>query len=104
MRKSAVIRQTMKPFIAVMASSSHLMLLVAALGGIAFEAMAPAIDELLDGEEGDEDPGERNGGVVRGDRRHRRHAEAAEALQEVDVAEIDHAEGGEEDDAAVEHL
>src|SRR5882672_9138045 len=97
-------RPTMKPFIAVIAASSHDMLLVAWLGRIALEAVAPAVDELLDGEQRDEKPRERDRGIERGERRHRRHAEIAQALDDVYAAEIHHAEGGEEHDAAVEDL
>src|SRR5947207_10005261 len=52
------------------------------------ETVAPAVDELLDDEEGNQRSGDRDRRVERGDRRHRRHAEAAEALPEIDVTEM----------------
>src|SRR6476661_10614587 len=94
----------MKPFIAVIVASSHRMLLVARLGGIAFETVAPAIDKLLDGEQRDEKARERDRGIESGEWRHRRHAKIAQTLNDVDDAEIHHARGGEEDDATVEDL
>src|SRR5713101_5765393 len=104
MRKRTVISTTMRPFVAVMASSSHGVLLVGDLGRVALEAVTPAVYELLDGEQRDQDAGERDRGVERGDRGHRRHAEAAKTLGEIDETEIDHAECGEQNDAAIEYL
>src|SRR6266567_3246655 len=51
------------------------------LGLRRFEAVAPAVPELLDREQHDECPRDRDHGVIGRERRHRGHAEVPEALQ-----------------------
>src|SRR5262250_1754956 len=62
------------------------------LGLLGLEAVAPAVPELLDREQHDECARDGDHRIVGRERRHRGHAEIAEALQEIDVAEIGHAE------------
>src|SRR5712691_8920212 len=101
-RNKPPIRRRIAPWL-ISARPSQNMHLFARLVG-RFETVAPAVDELLDGEEGNQHAGDRDRRVERGDRRHRRHAEAAEALPEIDVAEVDHAQRHREDDQPVERL
>src|SRR5437588_6220182 len=68
------------------------------------EPVAPAVDELLDGEQRNKLARKRDRRVKRGERRHRRHAEIAEPGEEIEIAEIDHAERRTENDEAIESL
>src|ERR1700674_1899421 len=68
------------------------------------EAVAPAVDDLLDREQGDEDSGERDRGVKRGDRRVRGQAETAEAAKEIEIAEINEAAGHRQNHKASDNL
>src|SRR6266478_9383785 len=99
-RNRPPIRRRIAPWL-ISARPSQDMHLFARLVG-RFETVAPAVDELLDDEEGNQHTGDRDRRVERGDRRHRRHAETAEALPEIDVAEIDHAERNRKHHQAVE--
>src|SRR6516162_7829877 len=71
------------------------------LGG---KAVAPAIDELLDGEESDQRTRKWDRSVKGGQWRHRRHAEIAEARKKIEVAEPDHTQRRAEHDETVEGL
>ena len=71
-------------------------------GVVAGEAVAPAIDELLDREQSDQRARKRDRRIKRSERGHRRPAEIAETGEEVEVAEIDHAERRAEDDEPIE--
>src|ERR1700676_63686 len=66
------------------------------------EAVADAVDQLLDREQPDQQPGERYRRIERGDRRPRGQPETAETPEKVDVTEPDqakrHAEHHEADD------
>src|SRR5712671_2881297 len=57
------------------------------------EAVAAAVDDLLDREQRDERAAERDRRVKRCDRRVGRQAEAAKPTQEIEVAKIDQAAG-----------
>src|SRR5271169_606943 len=57
----------------------------------AVKAVAPAIGQLLDREEGDQRARQWDRRVKRGQRRHRRHSEIAESREKIEVSEIDHA-------------
>src|SRR5258708_8504315 len=101
-RNKPPIRSRIAPWLTATRPSQDVHLFARLVGR--FETVAPAVDELLDGEEGNQHAGDRDRCVERGDRRHRRHAEAAEALPEIDVAEVDHAERDCEHDQAAEGL
>src|ERR1700730_17914573 len=55
------------------------------------EAVAAAVDQLLDGEQKNQRAGKRDGRIERRDRGHRRQPEAAKPAQIIEVAEIDEA-------------
>src|SRR5580704_18035248 len=64
------------------------------------KAVAASVDDLLDREQRDQHPAQRNRRIERGNRRVRRQPEAAEPAQEIDVTEIDEAAGDGEDHGA----
>jgi hypothetical protein len=64
------------------------------------EAIAAAVDDLLDREQGDQHAGQRDRGIERRNRRIRGQPKAAEAAEEIDVAEIDQAARNSENDEA----
>src|SRR5262249_11843094 len=68
------------------------------------EAVAAAIDDLLDGKERDQYAGEGDRGVKGGNRRIRRQTETAKATQVVQVSEIDEADGDGEHNKADDDL
>ena len=68
------------------------------------KSVCDAVDQLLDREQRDQQPGERNRRIERGDRRARRQPETAEAPEIVDVAEPDQAKRDAENHEADDDL
>src|SRR5512136_1282482 len=68
------------------------------------ESVAATVDDLFDGEQSDQDSGNRNGCVKRSNRCVRRQAKAAEAAQVIQIAIINQAGGHHEHDQTNDQL